>query len=196
METATRQAPPPACGGGGMSAAGQVLLGEYQALKAEQNARIVARDNLIYATLGAFAATAVAIAGLSGQAKLVLLLPPACVVFGWTYLVNDQKVSAIGRYLRAELGPRLARTIGADAGEVLRWETVHRSGRGRRSGKRLQLAVDLATFVLPAMLAVAGYWSAGPREPALIGVSAAETLALAVLAVRIVLSADLAAEGP
>ncbi|MGX2993354.1 hypothetical protein JNUCC64_03515 [Streptomyces sp. JNUCC 64] len=169
----------------------QVLLGEYTALKAEQSARIAARDNLMYATLAALVLTATAVAGTAGHRELVLLLPPVCLVLGWTYLVNDEKVSAIGGYLRAELTPRLAVASGADPGDVLGWETAHRAQPRRTTGKYLQLAVDLVMFVAPALTALAVFWATGPGDPVLLAVSAAELAAVAVLATRVVVSADL-----
>ncbi|MFD4240513.1 hypothetical protein ACFWP3_02720 [Streptomyces sp. NPDC058525] len=169
----------------------QVLVTEYEVLKAEQSARIAARDHLMYATLAVFGATAVAIAGSSRAAELVLLLPPVCIVLGWTYLANDEKVSAIGRYLRTTLRPRLAAAAGVDAGLVLAWESVHRGGPLRVSGKYLQLAVDLIMFALPAVLCVVLHFlSRGVSQPALTVVSAAELAAVAVLSTRIVLAMD------
>lgn len=85
---------------------GQLLLAEYQSVKDEQKARIGFRDNLLYVTL-AVAAAIVAAAAQTKQASMLLALPPVCIVLGWTYLVNDEKISAIGRYVRDELGPRL-----------------------------------------------------------------------------------------
>ncbi|MEU6213284.1 hypothetical protein ABZ891_25715 [Streptomyces sp. NPDC047023] len=169
----------------------QVLVTEYEVLKAEQSARIAARDHLMYATLAVFGATAVAIAGSSRAAELVLLLPPVCIVLGWTYLANDEKVSAIGRYLRTTLRPRLAAAAGVDAGQVLAWESAHRGGPLRVSGKYLQLAVDLMMFSLPALLCVVLHFQLrGVSQPALTVVSAAELAAVAVLSTRIVLAMD------
>ena len=74
---------------------GQLLLAEYQSIKDEQKARIGFRDNLLYVTLGVVAAV-VAAAAQAKQASMLLALPPVCVVVGWNYLVNDQKIYAIG----------------------------------------------------------------------------------------------------
>lgn len=43
------------------------------------------------------------------------MLPPVSVILGWTYLVNDEKISAIGRYVRgdhADGGKRAADAAG------------------------------------------------------------------------------------
>lgn len=69
-----------------------LVLAEYQTLKAEQLARIGTRDNLLYATYAAI--VGVALAG-AGQARVLLALPAAGVVLGWTYLANDKKITQI-----------------------------------------------------------------------------------------------------
>ncbi|MDN3358106.1 hypothetical protein [Actinomadura sp. DC4] len=122
---------------------GQLLLTEYQTIKDEQKARIGFRDNLLYVTLAAVAAVIVA-AAQAKQPGMLLALPPVCVVLGWTYLVNDEKISAIGDYVRTELGPRLAAAAGSSgtAEVVFKWETAHRSAARRRSRKLIQCAVD------------------------------------------------------
>lgn len=166
-----------------------VLLTEYEMLKAEQRSRIIARDRLIYATLTALAATVVAYGGVT-NAPLLLLLPLVCLVLGWTYLVNDEAITAIGDYLLTELGPHLVRILGGTA--VLLWERSHRNRRGQRLRKSLQLAVDLGMFILPATLSLAGFWITGPRTMVLMTAFVAELAAITVLAVRIACSVKLA----
>ncbi|BBH68343.1 hypothetical protein ACTI_50280 [Actinoplanes sp. OR16] len=162
-----------------------LLITEYERLKEEQKTRIGVRDNLIYATLGSMAAVTAATLASRSPASL-LLLPPVCVVLGWTYLVNDEKVSAIGRYIRDDLGPRLDPT-----GKAFGWETAHRSDRRRRSRKLFQLLVDLATFWLPAVVAVILYWSGGALRAPLVAVSVVELVVVTGLAVEVIRYADL-----
>ena len=111
--------------------AGKVLLAEYERLKDEQKTRIGFRDNLIYATLASIAAVVAATLSSRGNNALLLLIPPVCLLLGWTYLVNDEKVSAIGRYIRKDLGPRLARRTTLTEAEIFGWETAHRADRDR-----------------------------------------------------------------
>src|SRR5579859_57270 len=87
--------------------AAQVLLVEYEQIKGEQRSRIGFRDNLLYASLVAMAGVVAAALNTKGRADLLLLLPPVSALLGWTYLVNDEKISAIGRYIRTDLAPRL-----------------------------------------------------------------------------------------
>jgi hypothetical protein len=116
--------------------AGELLIAEYTSVKEEQRARIGFRDNLLYATLGSMAAVVAVTVEGGHRLQLLLLLPPVSVLLGWTYLVNDEKISAIGRYVREELAPRLASLSGSqESPQVFGWETVHRSDRRRMSRK-------------------------------------------------------------
>jgi hypothetical protein len=169
---------------------GGLLRAEYEQLKQEQRGRIGVRDNLIYATLGSMAAVIAAALQAKGPANLLLLLPPVTIVLGWTYLVNDEKVSAIGRYIRADLAPRLA-ALTADGAPVFGWESIHRTGPRRTSRKTLQLAVDLGTFCVPALAAIVVFWVNGPLTPAFLSVSIVEAAAVGLLTWQIFVHADL-----
>ncbi|MGC9544871.1 hypothetical protein [Streptomyces sp. UG1] len=175
---------------------GQLLLTEYQTIKDEQKARIGFRDNLLYVTLAAVAAV-IAAAAQAKQPQMLLALPPVCVVLGWTYLVNDEKISAIGDYVRNELGPRLAAATGSsDTVEaVFRWETAHRTDARRRSRKLIQFAVDQGAFCAVPMAALVVYWAHGGGGALLIGLSVIEALAIAGLAVQILLHAGTLGSG-
>ncbi|MFF3936815.1 hypothetical protein [Streptomyces phaeofaciens] len=163
--------------------AGQLLLAEYQSVKDEQKARIGFRDNLLYVTLAVVAAV-IAAAAQSGQPSMLLALPPVCVVLGWTYLVNDEKISAIGRYVRGELGPRLATVAGAS--EAFGWETFHRGDSRRVSRKIVQCVVDLLAFCLVPLAALVVYWGGGQVSAGLLALSVVETGAVVGLGVFMV----------
>jgi hypothetical protein len=170
---------------------GQLLLTEYERLKDEQKTRIGFRDNLIYVTLASMAAVIAAVLSAKGHANLLLLLPPVSTVLGWTYLVNDEKVSAIGRYLRGYVAPRLD-----SSGTAFAWETTHRSDRYRQHRKIMQVVVDLGTFAAPAAAAIIVYWINGPWEWPILAVSIAELAVVLGLAAEIVRYADLEVSGP
>ncbi|MFH9087402.1 hypothetical protein [Streptomyces sp. NPDC017673] len=157
----------------------RLLLAEYDRIKEEQKTRIGFRDNLLYFTLAAVTAI-LAIAVQSGQAQLLLAVPVVCLVLGWTYLVNDEKISAVGCYIRDQLGPRLAELSGAH-GAVFGWETYHRDDASRTTRKRLQNVMDLLTYVALPMICVTSFWCSPAVRPALVAVSLAQTLSLAVL---------------
>jgi hypothetical protein len=162
---------------------GQLLLTEYQTVKDEQKTRIGFRDNLLYVTLTVVAAV-IAAAAQAEQSAMLLAIPPVCVVLGWTYLVNDEKISAIGKYVREDLGPRLTQL--ADAERVFAWETAHRTDPRRRSRKAVQCAIDLSAFCVVPLAGLAVYWSAGQTSPGLLVVSVLEALALGGLAAQVV----------
>ncbi len=172
---------------------GTLLLREYDRLKDEQARRIGTRDNLIYATLASLGAIIAADVQVRSPAVL-LLMPPVSLLLGWTYLANDEKISAIGRYLRQELIPRLVAIVGTEP--VLGWETFHRADRRRRSRKIGQMLVDLMTFVLPSLLAVLVYWFADSHRASLLVASAAEFVATLALGWQIVRYAEVSRESP
>ncbi|MFJ6520146.1 hypothetical protein ACIQJ4_18095 [Streptomyces filamentosus] len=157
----------------------KVLLAEYDRLKEEQKTRIGFRDNLLYFTLAA-ATAVVAITAQSGQSRLLLFVPAICLILGWTYLANDEKISAIGHYVRDQLGPRLKELTSAD-GAVFGWEVYHRDVAGRTVRKRLQSAVDLFTYLVLPMVCTTAFWFSPVVQPLLLLASLGQTLALAVL---------------
>jgi len=161
---------------------GQLLLAEYQTVKDEQKTRIGFRDNLLYVTLTVVAAV-IAAAAQAKQSEMLLALPPVCVVLGWTYLVNDEKISAIGTYVRDDLGPRLAElTELTDGQAVFAWETAHRSDTRRRSRKVIQCVIDLLAFCVVPLAGLVVYWAAGQTSPGLLALSVAEALIVVGLA--------------
>ncbi|WP_019073118.1 hypothetical protein [Streptomyces hokutonensis] len=151
----------------------QLLLAEYQTVKDEQKTRIGFRDNLLYVTLTVVAAV-IAAAAQAQRSEMLLALPPVCVVLGWTYVVNDEKISAIGTYVRDDLGPRLAEL--AQAQEVFAWESAHRSDTRRRSRKVIQSSIDLLAFCVVPFAGLVVYWAAGQTTPGLLALSVAEAL--------------------
>ena len=167
---------------------GQLLLAEYQVVKDEQKARIGFRDNLLYVTLAAVAAL-VAAAAQTERASMLLALGPVCVVLGWTYLVNDEKISAIGAYVRGDLGPRLAELAAPDeraAPGAFGWETAHRGDARRRSRKAIQCLVDLVAFCVVPLAGLVVFWAAGEGSGLLVALSVVEAVAIAGLGCQVV----------
>ncbi|MGW0708817.1 hypothetical protein ACWD4G_23200 [Streptomyces sp. NPDC002643] len=165
---------------------GQLLLAEYQAVKDEQKTRIGFRDNLLYVTLTILAAV-IAATAQAKQPAMLLALPPVCVVLGWTYLVNDQKISAIGTYVRGELGPRLAQLARTD--RAFEWEVAHRADARRRSRKVIQCGIDLLAFCVVPIAGLLVYWVSGKTSSGLVALSAVEALTVVGLGVQVVVYA-------
>lgn len=169
---------------------GKILITEYERLKEEQKVRIGFRDNLLYVSIAAVAAVIAATLPARLGPPLLLLIPPVSIVLGWTYLMNDEKISAIGRYIRDDLGPRLSNAAGISE-PVFGWEVQHRHDARRRSRKVLQLCTDILTFIAAPLAGLTVLWTVGSLTPALIILSIAEAIGVLVLATQVVRYADL-----
>jgi hypothetical protein len=171
----------------------EVWLAEYDKLKMEQAQRIGFRDNLLYVTLGLFG-TVISF-GLSNAANYyaLLVIPWVCVILGWTYVINDEKISAIGRYIRYKLVDKVKEHTGyQDLETLFGWEIAHRDDKHRKRRKIEQLIVDEIAFVASGLIALGAFWFLVPSPP--IGVtilSWVELLLLIALGVEIYIYADL-----
>jgi hypothetical protein len=179
-----------------------VYLQEHSQLKQEQSQRIGFRDNLLYATLGAYAAIlGFALGKDSANPYALLILPWVSLILGWTYLVNDHKISEIGRYIRYQLTGKMADALAdgpTPAPPILEWETAHRSDRRRERRKLEQLLIDQVAFVGSGLVALGSFLVWDVSQPLhgslasavqlLVGV---EAVLLLGLGVEIFLYADL-----
>jgi hypothetical protein len=163
--------------------ADELALAEYKQIKTEQVARIGFRDNLLYVTLVAIAGT-LTITHSAHSRGYLLLVPVVTFVLGWTYLVNDHMITAIGRYVREHPGL-----------PGMRWETDHPADKRRAVRKTIQLAVDLATFPGAGLAALTAFWLAAPQSPLLVAASAIEAIATGVLAWQFTAYASIRAAG-
>lgn len=134
-----------------------IHLNEYRKLKDEQITRIVMREHLVYVTLGV-------LGGVSSYALhadhhyAFLVIPWACVILGWLYIMTDEKISAIGRYLRINMTEKLAALAETEAESLLGWEIAHLSDKHRFPRKLLQLLIDQITFVFSGVFALVAFW--------------------------------------
>jgi hypothetical protein len=120
---------------------------------------------------------------------LLLALPLVCIVLGWTYLINDEKISAIGRYIRTELGPRLT-ALSAAGTPIFGWEIYHRSDRLRVPRKLMQAMVDVTAYIAVPAVGLAAFWLHNSAGPLAILVSTVEAAALVGLAAQFLLYAE------
>ncbi len=176
-----------------------VFLQEYDKLKHEQVQRIGFRDNLLYVTLALFGTVLAFALGEKGSPYALLVLPWVSLVLGWTYLVNDEKITAIGRYIRYALVEKIGDLTGkADEGveeveSIFGWEIAHRSDRRRKRRKIEQLIVDEIAFVVSGMVALVAFWILMPRMHWLAQVLGwIELILLVILGIEIFIYADLA----
>ena len=170
----------------------QVYLQEYDKLKEEQAQRIGFRDNIIYVTLGLFGA--VLSFALSNQTNYyaLLVIPWICLILGWTYLVNDEKISAIGSYIRLTLAEKIKEETGyTDPESIFGWEIAHRSDRRRKRRKIEQLIIDEITFVLSGIVTLLAFLFLVPQPPIMIYIlGGIELVFLLILALEITIYAD------
>lgn len=172
----------------------EILLKEYDKLKSEQTQRIGFRDNLLYVTLGVFGAVISFAVSAPSNHYALLIIPWVCLILGWTYVVNDEKISAIGRYIRHKLVDKLKDHTGyTELDTLFGWEIAHRDDKHRMRRKIQQLIIDEITFVFAGVIALTAFWLLVPNSPLVVKIlSWIEFLLLIVLGVEIFIYADLA----
>lgn len=170
-----------------------VYLQEYQALKAEQTARIGFRDNLLYVTLVLFGGILSFSIGNQNYYSL-LVIPWICLILGWTYLINDEKITSIGNYIQKSLAERISELAsGSDTDSMFRWEMIHRGDSSRRRRKIEQFIIDQITFVASGVISVAAFLVLVSDKPLIIiALTATEVAFLSILSFEIAFYAELA----
>jgi hypothetical protein len=155
----------------------EIYLHEFDKLKDEAIARIGFRDNMLYITLATVGAVASFAVSNPEHNYALLIIPWVCVVLGWTYLSNDEKVSAISTYFRDDLEPRVRIASGTSAEQVFGWEWAYRNDPGRMSRKQIHFVVDQIAFVLSGLSALGAFlmstWPVSIWTLALVGAEAA-----------------------
>ena len=143
-----------------------IYLKEYNSLKGEAVSRIGFRDNLLYVNLTTIGAVISYAANKPAHYYALLIIPWICFILGWTYIVNDQKISAIGHYLRHELTDKINALLGQQQGETLfGWEIAHRSDEKRVGRKVVQFVVDELTFCISGLITTGAFWMLVPDLP-------------------------------
>ncbi len=170
----------------------KIWLAEYDKLKTEQAQRIGFRDNLLYVTLGLLGV--IIPTAIATHYYALLVIPWVCLILGWTYLINDEKISAIGRYIRLTLVEKIkTNTNYPDLESLFGWEIAHRSDPRRSRRKIEQLVIDQITFVLSGTIALITFFILVPKpSPSLYLLGILELILLLILAIEITLYADLA----
>ena len=135
------------------------LIKEYEKLKDEQNKRIEFRDQMIYLTLTAIG-TIFSFSFEKPDLNIALLLLPfVCIVLGWTYLTNDEKISAIGNYVRTCLVPKLRECHPDDKLPLNNhWELFSKNDTLRSQRKWFQLFIDLCVFCISGFISIVSFY--------------------------------------
>lgn len=165
----------------------EIYLKEYDALKAEQSQRIGFRDNLLYVTLGIFGGIVSYAISKETNYYALLVLPWVCLILGWTYLVNDQKISAIGEYVKDKIAAKInnMNEFNSTDKDIFGWETFHKDDKQRKRRKIEQLIIDEVTFVFSGIAAIIAFWLLVCKPFLAINI-----LALAELALLIILGVE------
>jgi ADP-ribose pyrophosphatase YjhB (NUDIX family) len=163
-----------------------VLLAEYEGLKNESTQRIQQRDGFINLNLLAVAAVASFVANNHSASFALLAIPWTTLCFGWVYLANDEKITALGDYCEYHLGPKLGP-------EYLAWErSPKRATNIKRTHKTAQLLVDLLQFVGPVVGAPIVLWAMTGFDQMWVNIVAGVEIALGfALAVLFILGSHL-----
>ncbi|MEQ8753969.1 MAG: hypothetical protein RID09_10690 [Coleofasciculus sp. G1-WW12-02] len=172
----------------------EIFFKEYDKLKSEQAQRIGFRDNLLYVTLGVFGGVVSFAVSNPSNYYALLVIPWVCLILGWTYVVNDEKISAIGRYIRYKLVNKVKEHTGyGDLETLFGWEVAHRSDKHRKRRKIQQLIVDEITFVFSGIITLSAFWFLVAKPPLGVTIlSWVELLLLILLGVEMFIYADLA----
>jgi len=135
------------------------LFKEYEKLKDEQHKRIEFRDHMIYLTLAAIGAVFSFALENPALNIALLVLPFLCVILGWSYLSNDQKISAIGNYIRTFLVTKITEDNPNDKIQIKgHWEDFLKKDKNRRQRKWIQLFVDLSVFCFSGIVSIISFY--------------------------------------
>jgi hypothetical protein len=173
----------------------EILLKEYDKLKSEQAQRIGFRDNLIYVTLGVFGTVVSFAVSNPANYYALLIIPWVCLILGWTYVVNDEKISTLGEYIRIDLAQKVEeKTKALKLESIFSWESYHRKAKRRTLRKIEQLFVNQITFFIPGIVALYAFCRLVPKALAvdeIKNLAVVEFVLLLILAWEICNYADL-----
>ncbi len=135
------------------------LIKEFEKLKDEQYKRIEFRDHMIYLTLAAIGAVFSFALEKPDYDIALLVLPFSCIVLGWTYLTNDEKISAIGNYIRTCLVPKLTEHNPYDKLSLEgHWEDFLKKDKSRKQRKWFQLFIDLSIYCFSGFISIISFY--------------------------------------
>ena len=164
---------------------------EFENLKKEQIQRIGFRDNLIYANLIAITGVISVVVVDINRIPVLLVLPMVCITLGWTYLVNDDKISSMGRYIYTVLSAKIQKIMKSDELPLSGWELANQADKKRAGRKKIQLLIDELVFVLPGLIAILLFWLLAPKGSMLLWVAAGEAVFLLILGIQIASYAEI-----
>lgn len=161
---------------------------EYEKLKDEQKARISFRDQMIYISLGVIGATFSFTLQYNNYLIILLILPFICFILGWTYLINDIKISEIGNYIQNKLIPNMIMT---EASPIDSWENFHKKAPLRLKIKIIQLIIDISMFCGSAFISIILYFTLNDISTISIIISSIEIILIIFLSYLFISSSPL-----
>jgi hypothetical protein len=167
-----------------------IFLKEYEKLKDEQTQRIGFRDNMLYVIIVVIGSIVSFALGSTEMHIALLLVPWICLILGWTYLVNDEKISSIGKYIRIKLDERIRQQINSSERVLLGWEVEHRSDKRRIQRKIFQWFVDEMAFCFSGMGSIFAYLFISPPQPTILIICSFEIILLLGLGIEFIIYAD------
>jgi len=132
-----------------------IYLREFEGLREEINSRIGYRDNLIYVTLASIGGLITYTFSQEKNNYGLLILPLVTFILGWMYVLNDEKISAIGYYFKGKLSNKiklLLEIFNHDC--IFEWEEFLRSKERKRLHKGFQIFVNQLTFVFSGLVSL------------------------------------------
>lgn len=168
----------------------EVLLKEYEKLKDEQIQRVSFRDNIIYIMLVLVGSVGSFALSQSDKNFALLIIPWICLILGWTYLVNDEKISSIGKYIRTNLTESIRTQLKTSGKIIFGWEVEHRSDSERLQRKISQVLIDELTFVISGIAAVFVYLFLQQPISWVLVICIGEIIFLCILGIEIIKYAD------
>jgi hypothetical protein len=153
----------------------EMYKSEYEKLKEEQLQRILYRDVTIPFSIFIGSAPFISSAfskdaGLYSN-NLLLLVPIICITLGATYVVNDERISVIGDYIKEDLRIEIynflhgkdvrnvpnvdeKKKLISDTERFFGWESSPRRKANQRVRKISQLFVNLVVFIGSSLTAL------------------------------------------
>jgi hypothetical protein len=125
----------------------------------------------------------------------LLLVPPALLIVGWSYVMTDRAITAQGTYIREKLAPRVQAQL-PERPEVFGWETECRSDAHRQRRMRAWLIVHLGMYCLFPLVAIGAVFALDSRPSVVtIVIAGMEIPWVFALAREITRYADLKSDG-
>ena len=132
----------------------KIYMEEYSKLKDEQKSRIGFRDNLIYVTLVSIGAILSYATRCPKYYYAFLILPLSNFILVWTWLLNDEKITSIRKYIQNNLTSYINKLLESNNSTIFAWENFHRKDKNRMWRKMLQLLANELLYCISGLFSV------------------------------------------